>query len=88
MDRSLSRPIDADLLQTKRLDPSTEQIATLEHVAKCDVSEMNEPEVRATIIDPIVRVLGYEAGTVFSSNLERHIKFRGQVRKGTRETQE
>lgn len=72
------KPISADeLLLTKALDPlSAEHAARLEEIEKLDVSDFTEAEVRFSVIDPIIRILGYDKGTNFSANLERPLKFR------------
>lgn len=84
MDTTLSNPINMEqLMLFKTLEPlMAEQIATLQHVQDYQgVERFNEAEVRAYIIDPILRVLGYDKGTPFSSNLENHLYFLGQKRR-------
>jgi hypothetical protein len=43
-------------------------------IEQLDISDFNEAEVRANVIDPIVRILGYYKGTDFSVDLGRQIK--------------
>lgn len=65
-----------DLLQHKALQPlPTNIIAELEKLQSLDVSSYTEAEVRAYVIDPIVKILGFEKGTTFSPDLEKSIKF-------------
>jgi Type I restriction enzyme R protein N terminus (HSDR_N) len=77
MDNSLSAPISfADLLQSKALEPLSRPAADeLARVAALDVNGFSEAEVRAFVIDPIVRILGYGKGSIFSVDLERKIDF-------------
>lgn len=83
MDPALSKPIDLhQLLLSKKLEPlKPEQISVLQRVQSYDVTQFNESEVRSYIIDPILRVLGYDKGTPFSINLENHLNFLGQRRR-------
>lgn len=63
------------LLHSKALRPLTpEQMAELERISKYDVSTYSEADVRAEIIDPVIRVLGYGKETYFSSQREKHLK--------------
>lgn len=77
MDNSLYGPIALnDLLQSKALAPLTPQsLQSLETVVNLDVTDFSEAEVRAYVIDPIVRILGYEKGSIFSVDLEKKIDF-------------
>ncbi|MEZ2308905.1 hypothetical protein AB6809_19905 [Paraburkholderia sp. RCC_158] len=83
MDPLLSGSLDVDMLMvSKRSDPLTsEKVVTLQHIQNYDVSNFNEAEVRSYIIDPMLRVLGYDKGTPFSTSLERHLTFVGQPRR-------
>lgn len=84
MDPMLSTSINIDqLMLSKRLEPlKAEQIVTLQHIQDYDaVESFNEAEVRSYIIDPILRVLGYDKGTPFSANLENRLYFLGQQRR-------
>lgn len=76
----LTKPVDInELLLTKHLEPVAPQhLATLQKVAVLDVSTFSEMEVRSYVIDPIVAVLGYEKGTVFSPTLEHRVTFLGK----------
>ena len=73
-------PIDIDqLLLSKSLEPlAGEHRVTLEKIAKLDVRNFSEMEVRSYVIDPIVRVLGYDKGTIFSADLEHPVTFLGK----------
>jgi hypothetical protein len=77
MDQSLTGPISLeDLLQFKALEPlSKEARDQLERIEKLDVTGFSEAEVRAFVIDPIVRILGYDKGSIFSIDLEKKIGF-------------
>jgi Type I restriction enzyme R protein N terminus (HSDR_N) len=84
MNADFTKPINIDeLLLTKRLEPLSEVHAkTLKRIEQYDVSGFNEMEVRSYIIDPIVRILGYDKGTIFSADLEHRLTFLGrQLRK-------
>jgi len=63
------------LLQSKAIIPVTpEQIEELRRISKLDVSQYSEADVRAEIIDPVVRILGYQKETYFSLQREKHLK--------------
>ena len=63
------------LLHSKAPQPITpEQLAELERISKYDVSTYSEEDVRAEIIDPVIRVLGYAKETFFSTQREKHLK--------------
>jgi hypothetical protein len=65
-----------DLLQHKALSPlPQEDIPTLEKIQALNIDGYNEAEVRAYVIDPIVKILGYEKGTTFSPGLEKRVDF-------------
>ena len=65
-----------DLLQHKALSPlPQEDIPTLEKIQELNIDGYNEAEVRAYVIDPIVKILGYEKGTTFSPDLEKRVDF-------------
>ena len=49
-------------------------------IQNLDVSEYNEAEVRAEIIDPLLRVLGYEKETYFSIDREKRVPLLGSDR--------
>lgn len=75
-----AQPISFETLQLyKRLDPlAPEVMEDLQRIEQLDVSGFTEAEVRACVIDPIVRALGYTKGTDFSVDLERKIEFLGK----------
>jgi hypothetical protein len=83
MDPLLFGSIDVDkLLVSKHSEPlSPEKIEVLQHIQDYDVSAFNEAEVRSYIIDPMLRVLGYDKGTPFSTTLESQLTFLGQTRR-------
>jgi hypothetical protein len=72
-----SQPISFEYLsQFKALEPlPADAIAALKKIEKIDVANFNEAEVRSFVIDPIVKVLGYDKGTDFSVDLGRRIEF-------------
>ena len=53
---------------------NSEQKAELERISKLDVTNYSEADVRAEIIDPVVRILGYSKGSYFSIHREKHLK--------------
>jgi len=55
-----------------------ESLETLARIEGLDIRDFNEAEVRANIIDPVVHILGYNKGTDFSVDLERHLKVLGK----------
>jgi len=80
----LTGPVNVDLLLlSKQTDPlSPEKIQALKHIQDYpDVERFNEAEVRSFIIDPMLRVLGYDKGTPFSTSLENNLTFLGQKRR-------
>jgi hypothetical protein len=78
-----AKPLDIDAhLLTKALQPlSPAAIDELKHIQGYDVTAWNEAEVRANVIDPILKILGYDKGSIFSVDLEHHITFLGKHRK-------
>lgn len=63
------------LLHSKApLSLTPEQMVELERISKYDVSTYSEEDVRAEIIDPVIRVLGYAKETYFSTQREKHLK--------------
>jgi hypothetical protein len=67
---------------SKQSEPLTpEKVDTLRHIQNYDVSKFNETEVRSYIIDPMLRVLGYDKGTPFSTSLEHQLTFAGKTRR-------
>jgi hypothetical protein len=86
MDPLFSGRIDLDqLLLRKQLEPLSEsQIRTLQHIQDypaSDVAGFSEADAREYIIAPMLRVLGYDKGTPFSTSLETHLTFLGQGRR-------
>src|ERR1700676_1254085 len=71
-----AQPLTPESLQQfKALGPlGADSLAALARIEGLDVTDFNEAEVRANIIDPMVRILGYEKGTDFSVDLERYLK--------------
>jgi len=72
-----AKPISFDdLLQFKALTPlPAAALAELEKNERLDRAGCYEMEVRTYVIDPIVRILGYDKGTNFSTDLGRPIAF-------------
>lgn len=72
-----ARPISFDdLLQFKILNPlPASALDELYKIEALDLSGFYEQEVRTFVIDPIVRILGYDKGTDFSVDLGRPIEF-------------
>jgi hypothetical protein len=65
-----------DLLQHKVLSPlPQEDISLLERIQALNTDGYTEAEVRAYVIDPVIKILGYEKGTSFSPDLERRVDF-------------
>jgi len=68
------------LLLDKALDPVPEDsIKELKRIEKLDVAGFTEADVRAEIIDPILRILGYRKGQDYSVDREKHIRFLGKT---------
>jgi hypothetical protein len=77
----LSGPLSVNdlLLQSKRLEPLAEAAkAEIAKIQSLDVTGFSEEEVRTYVINPIVRILGYDKGTIFSADLEHPVKFLGK----------
>jgi hypothetical protein len=72
-----AKPLSLDeLLQFKTLEllpPAA--LDELTKIERLDVSDFYEEEVRTFVIDPIVRLLGYDKGTDFSVDLGRPVEF-------------
>lgn len=80
IDKSFS--IKDGLLLHKNITPLAQtDIETLKEIEKLDVTGFTEADVRAEIIDPIVRVLGYKKGQYSSVDREKHISFLGKKSK-------
>ena len=68
----------AQLLQFKALPPrDPEWQPALDRIARLDTSAYNETDVRAEIIEPLLRVLGYDVETWASLKRERAIRVAG-----------
>lgn len=64
------------LLNTKELPAlSDSDLDELRQISKLDVSSYSEADVRAVVIDPVVRILGYRKEHYFSLNREKNLKF-------------
>ncbi|WP_155634749.1 type I restriction endonuclease subunit R [Burkholderia cepacia] len=82
LSQSMSRPsihqaadIKKLLLQYKALTPlSKDEVDELQRLSMLDVSSYSEADVRAEIIDQVVRILGYKKETYFSLVREKHLK--------------
>ncbi|MDI1301006.1 MAG: type I restriction enzyme HsdR N-terminal domain-containing protein [bacterium] len=84
MDQFFSGKLDIEtFLLSKRLELlSGDNVNILKRIQDYSgVEEFNEAEVRSYVIDPILRVLGYDKGTPFSTSLENHLLFLGQKRR-------
>ena len=67
------------LLLSKALEPlNANAIQELIRIEKLDVTGYTEADIRAEIIDPIVRILGYQKGQSYSVDREKYIPFRGK----------
>jgi hypothetical protein len=63
------------LMQSKATQPATrEQLQELQRISMLDVSRYSEADVRAEVIDPVVRILGYQKDTYFSLQREKPLK--------------
>src|SRR3546814_11222478 len=54
--------------------PAKEEFDELRRLSTLDFSSYSEADVRAEIIDPVVRILGYRKETFFSLVREKHLK--------------
>jgi hypothetical protein len=80
-----AKPISIeDLQQFKALTPlPASALNELAKIEALDVTDFYEGEVRTFVIDPIVRILGYDKGTDFSVDLGRPIEFLDSMRQAT-----
>lgn len=63
------------LRYSKTLDPlPADSIAELARLQTLDVSSYSEADVRAEIIDPVLKILGYQKQTPFSAKREKNLK--------------
>lgn len=70
------------LLLHKNISPlSPSHIEELTAIQCLDVTGFSEADIRAEIIDPIVRILGYKKGQLSSVDREKHIRFLGKTHK-------
>ena len=68
------------LLLEKGLEPLSKVfIEELKRMEELDVTGFSEADVRAEIIDPILRILGYRKGQDYSVDREKHIRFLGKT---------
>lgn len=78
---ALTRELNDLLLHSKALEPlSAEGLKRLAELEALNTAGWNEAEVRAEVIDPVVRLLGYKKGQVFSMDRERAVAFRDAKR--------
>lgn len=69
------------LLNTKELPTlSARDLDELRQISKLDVSSYSEADVRAEVIDPVLRILGYRKEHYFSLEREKNLKFLGKDR--------
>lgn len=82
MAEATNEPFDATkLLLSKKLEPlPADSMAKLQKIEKLNVSNFSEEDVRAAIINPILEVLGYEAGQIFSADHGHILNFLGKHR--------
>ncbi|MCP4348000.1 MAG: hypothetical protein GY795_21050 [Desulfobacterales bacterium] len=67
------------LLLEKAIDPLSElNIEELKRIEGLDVKGFSEADVRAEIIDPVLRILGYQKGQDYSVDREKYIRFLGK----------
>ncbi|HEJ7114556.1 TPA: hypothetical protein SMF73_002413 [Serratia marcescens] len=77
-----SQSIQEGLLLHKNIEPMCEKyIEELREIENLDVTGFSEADVRAEVIDPIVRILGYRKGQFSSVDREKHISFLGKKSK-------
>lgn len=68
------------LLLEKALEPLlASELEELKRIEKLAVNGFTEADVRAEIIDPIVRILGYRKGLAYSVDREKHLRFLGKT---------
>ncbi len=67
------------LLFQKATTPLGEnEIHELERIATLDVSTFKEADVREEIINPVLKIIGYQKGKEYSVDREKHIRFVGR----------
>lgn len=70
--------VEGLLTQKKLPQMNSIELAELVRIQELDVTGYTEADVRAEIIDPIIRILGYRKGDYSSVDREKHISFLGQ----------
>lgn len=73
--------VEGLLTQKKLPQMNSIELAELVRIQELDVTGYTEADVRAEIIDPIIRILGYRKGDYSSVDREKHISFLGQKNK-------
>jgi len=72
---------DALLLHKELPELDKNTVAELVRIQSLNVEGYTEADVRAEVIDPIVRILGYQKGQFSSVDREKHIRFLGKTHK-------
>lgn len=72
---------EALLLHKELPELESRQLEELARIEKLDVENYTEADIRAEVIDPIVRILGYQKGQFSSVDREKHIRFLGKTHK-------
>ncbi|WP_104403518.1 hypothetical protein [Vibrio penaeicida] len=72
---------EALLLHKELPELESRQQEELARIEKLDVENYTEADIRAEVIDPIVRILGYQKGQFSSVDREKHIRFLGKTHK-------
>lgn len=65
---------EALLLHKELPELESRQLEELVRIESLDVENYTEADVRAEVIDPIVRILGYQKGQFSSVDREKHIR--------------
>ena len=70
------------LLLRKAVHPlSSKEVAEIKRIASLDVQDFKEADVREEIINPILKIMGYQKGNEYSVDREKHIKFVGSTKR-------
>ena len=81
---STTAPLIEQLMHNKAVEPLESAVgAELERIVQLDVSGYNEMDVRAEIIDPLLRVLGYDIRTDFRPEREKRLFILGKLSRWT-----
>lgn len=72
---------EALLLHKELPELEPRQLEELARIEKLDIENYTEADIRAEVIDPIVRILGYQKGQFSSVDREKHIRFLGKTHK-------